>query len=671
MKIKKIIFLLSIIVTSVASFSCIKTNQVKPNNQYIINFNSPNPYQNGNFKIHENRKYQNAIEKALFAPLIKYSSSGNLIVDKINNKITQPSTNYLSFYLAKSIKLYFNENKTLTYINDKYLPIDDFSEQKFIVFGTSKDITSINHPNFWININNANKIEFSLKDLNFVTKDGKKTNYKLHAKNILNNFTQKDFNLFNTKYGINLKVDNDKLIIENKSNKAKFFIENELMQNLIFNPKVLNSTDPNFNELYLSPFLPTKNTINQIQLIKNNFIETSNDNKFANKINIIDISFAPTPLDIETFRVQQFRSFRQNLISEVNFNVFNSYQKNDILEKSSQYGLRDLVQNNFLKIRQNWIYKTKINENKPKYFNDVFENLYFKDKNLSYQFKYWISRLYSKFALFNNFGYDYYWNSLALPETKLNNNLNEESTFENLNDAYIWTTIQYIDNFSKINFVDEKNYYFENKNILNFEKQFQNIHFDKIKQYLKQLIDQFYLKNSVFKNKKIKFQYPIDKNINQTEFKIIFNYVKLLNSIDERLEVEVLKLSENEINNGNFFIEKFNYQYLNNSLEEFIKLITENEQFSVYLNKKNLNLNYEILSNFNLINEKNLHQFINNQNKFNQIKLIIELNNLIPLPISFIAFDPTKSINKILVQPYYQYPLTKDSIVNFEDIITK
>ncbi|VEU74904.1 Uncharacterised protein [Mycoplasmopsis citelli] len=649
---------------------CASPSQIKSKQNYVRNYNQANQYADGIFPIFENRKYQNDIEKALFAPLLKYNSFDNLIVDKVNNIITQPSKSRLSFYLASAIKLHFADNTSLTYTNDNFTNNTDLNNN-YITNLFSSDITSINHPDFWNNLKKAQQITFELKnDLYYSKYNGDLSNNKFQAQDLISNLSPQIMKDFEKQYGVQISAKNNLLIIKSSKNLADSFIKFELMANMIFNPQPINLKAKNNykDKLYLSKYLPYQNQINLIRLIKNKFSPDKSFNIALNTIDQITLKYNPTPLDIETFRIQQLRSFRQNLISEVPFNIFNNIQKDDILGRSRQYGLREIFQSNNLQINQRFYFANSFDKQKPNQFNDAFKEFYFQNSQASYLFKYYLSRIYSLFAKALYLDNQYYWNSLSLPLMKLNNNKSEHSNIKTLSDAYSEINIQDIYLYSqntnkKVNYFDLKNSYFTKKNILDFQKQLPSIVFEEIKKELNFIIDK-YLNNS---QKILQFNVPILDSDSEKEIQLFEYYVNLLNSISPKMRVKVQKTSLKELQENNYFISFQIFEYPNNTIESYFKLIWNNHLTRTYLNNQFAFNNYPILKSIDFNLEKAV-KLIQNQNLKAQINLINELNNLIVLPFDTKNIDNSKNLNKVLVQNYYQFPLSSDGIVNFEDI---
>ncbi|UUM24596.1 OppA family ABC transporter substrate-binding lipoprotein [Mycoplasma sp. 3686d] len=670
MKYKKLFWLFSPILLTPFLVACTSPSQIKKKQNYLRNYNYPNQYANGILPIFENKKVQNDIEKALFAPLLKYNSFDNLIVDKVNNVIAQSSKSHLSFYLAKSIELNFDNKTSLTYTNDNFINNTNRSNQ-YITNLSSNDITSINHPDLWTNMKKATSIVFEIKDNVYYSKyNGQQTQIKLSAQDLISNLTPQIKQIFENNYGVTLSGKGNLLTIISTKKLADNFIKHELMQNMIFNPfPSLNQGKGNFQDwLYVSKYLPYINRIDSLKLIKNKFSADDKFNQALNTIEEISLKFNPTPLDIETFRIQQLRSFRQNLISEAPFEIFNNIQKEDILSRSRQYGLREFFKNNNLQINQHFFFANSFDPQKSDKFNTDFKNFYFQNNQNAYLFRYYLSRIYSLFARAIYLDNEYYWNSLALPLTQLNNNANEQSNIKTLSDAYTQINQQDIYFYSKntekkVNYFDLRNYYFDQNHILDFNKALPNIEFDQIKNELNLIINQ-YLAGS---NQEFIFSVPILDTNSERENTLYQYYVDLLNTISPHLKAKLEQVSQQDLEKNNYFINYQIFEYQDNSLESFIKFIWENPLTNVYLNPQNSFNNYPILSSINFDLQKAL-QIVKTKDLKSQINLINELNNLIPLPFDPKNVDNSKSLSKIIVQNYYQFPLSSDGIINFEDI---
>ncbi|VEU76100.1 OppA family ABC transporter substrate-binding lipoprotein [Mycoplasmopsis columboralis] len=677
MKIKRIWFALPLVgLSSLATIACVSPSSIKTPTHYVKTFNYANTYADGVFPIFENRKYQNEIEKNLFAPLIKYTSFDDLLTDKVNNLIVQSSKTYLSFYLAKSLKVYFDNKNTLTYNNDNYKDNSLFA-QKYLEILHSNDVTSINHKDFFDNLNKAWKIEFELKDnLYYSNYQGAKTQIAFKVQDLLSRVTASDVAYFQNNYGVELKIENNKFVIYSTKHKLSEFFENELMKNLIFNPSPENIVNKNYqNSLYLSKYVPLKNQIDQITLLKNTNSPDELFNESLSNLNEITLNFNPTPLDVETFRIQQLRSYRQNLISEIPYNLFNSTQKDDILSRSRQYGLRETIKTQNLASSQRFLYTTEYQTKKIDAFNTNFKNFYFKKSKESYLFKYYLSRLYSLFAKSYYLDNPYYWNSLSLPSTLFENNFNEQNGFVTLSDASTLLNEQTIflnskNEFRKINFYNLQNEFFKNEKILDFQQQLKNLYFDEIVKELNLLITEFIQTNKLPFGAILEFEYPILNTYSEKEISLHQEYLKMLNGVSKNLNIHASFVDIDSFKNKNYFIEPHKIEYPSKSLESFINTIFDTSEINQYLKSNFLNNSYSILDQNN-INKDSFIEIIKTHNIQDQIKLINDLNNLIPLPFEPLNVNTSKNLNKILVQQYYTYPLFEDGITSFEDIKIK
>lgn len=673
---QKMFFLFSGITTSsLVAFSCTRPSQIKPANHYVQSFNLANPYSNGSLKLHENKKVTTQIQKSLFAPIFKKHAIQNLVIDKVNSLVSRPSFEFWRLYLAEYIKVHFDNSTELTYSNDDYDLEQKYdlklNQKNYVLPVLSQKINSINNAQFIENLNKAQKIEIKLKDLSYQDYTGKNTEHKLQASDLLKNITPEIANLFEQQYGVKLKAKNATLIIKNPKHLAGNFIVNQMIENLLFNPTpVSTQKEINYkNDFYLGYYIPKVNQINKIELIKNTNSADNIFNSSQNNLNQIEILYNPTPLDEETFRVQQLRSYRQNLISEANFNTFNTSQKSDILQRSSQYGVREILNQNSLSSNQEWLYTINLEPNKKSKFNKVFENLFF-NSQYSYKLKWLISRLYSKFSIMNAQGYPYFWNSLALPNLQIKNNLNEDSDFTTLDKAYNWATREIFSNkqgYQNIFYEDLKINYFENTKLLDFSNQLKHPFFNKLIEQINEIVNQYWIENKYNKNEKIIFVLPILNTLTSKQKEILKNYSTVLNEINH-FDVTTQNVSKEEMQQYNWIYSLNKLNYEDNSISTYIKTLWDTSEILPYLSNQYLNENYPVLNSLKELNLENVLSFINEKNLYEQIILLNELDNLIPLPISVLNYDQYKSLDKKMIQKYYEYPTNRSGIVSFEDI---
>nr|WP_307928366.1 hypothetical protein [Mycoplasmopsis bovis] len=154
------------------------------------------------------------------------------------------------------------------------------------------------------------------------------------------------------------------------------------------------------------------------------------------------------PIDEPTYRLQSYNAYRQNLISEASYNLFNDVQKEDIENNPKIYGLSFAFSNKSNSNVNKYFYNQNINQDLEA--NDAFSklvfNVYKKDLSKDKSFvNFYSPRMLTFFNIINNLlnqyiatkvlGNNTYWNSFMSQSLYFDTNHNEDdSLFTLIND---------------------------------------------------------------------------------------------------------------------------------------------------------------------------------------------------------------------------------------------
>ncbi|AKA49711.1 hypothetical protein VO56_00200 [Mycoplasmopsis gallinacea] len=673
---KKTLTFLSLIAASSTPFvanSCVDFDNIHANNVFIKNENQANMlYQNQTLKPSDSY-INNEIVRTIFAPLISYSYQGKVHEDKINNNFDSITKKILNFYLADSIVIYLPDNNgdltQFSFIDSDYSlnltkPDKGSGYSKPILMVSSPNQTSINNPDFWNKLKQANKVEFNLKDnLFYVDKQANQTkiNFKANdiADNLLNNqaYLKKIKNLYN----VTFMMQNNKLIfsIANAEKEAKLdlFVQNEVMNNFIFQPQPQGQKD-----LFLGTYVVSENEISKLILLKNDHSANESFNNASDSLAKIIFNYNPVPLDEETFRIQSLRAYRQNLISMLNYSTLNSKQQENVLKYSDIYGYNEVVSFNSKDAIFKWTYNHDIKANKSNNaFNNDFANFInsLSKKELFY-FEKALAMLLNPYTIAKLSDSNYYWNVAPLASVQLQGIDQENNNFDSLSEAYYLSTLTSFDNLQS-NYFIEKEVYYEKENILDLNKQLKSANFKALKEIIASIISKF---KQVHPNANISFIIPVLDTFSEKEKLLLERYKNLLNdNFDLNVQIEEYD------SNKTYFFRKTHISYLNNSLESFFKVLWDDfhsvQSFSYFLDLAN----DEAIQKF--INLKTLDEFLNYLNTkttYEQIKIINTFNNYFNIPVILNNALSEKTFEKILIQNYLELPSFEDGIINYADV---
>ncbi|UUD35576.1 hypothetical protein NPA07_01735 [Mycoplasmopsis caviae] len=588
--------------SSVVSISCNNIRQVNSKDNYIKKFNKPNTYKD-NFILSKVKRIDNDYESLLTAPLIRWKNVGKSKYDYLNKHFYKTSARFLEFYLAKSITLTLNDESKKTFdddnVSDKVnsnlsstTKNDQLGAQNGVVQIYSQENNNINSTVFFEALKKATKVEFELKDnIYYSDYQGKKTKYKLeaqdfetsfnleqnnaHFKDLLDNYSLKDFSFSDNKLTFEL---NDETKLKDKTKNIELFLTQEITNNLIFNPTPTehynlnkNNYGKNYQNIcFIGYYILNKNSVDEQIFIKNNnsALDVFNENTKKNILNKITLKYNPIPSDEATFRLQSYNAFKQNLLSESNYDLFNKVQKDEIDNYSNLFGITFTL---FKPSSDNTIkYFYNLNPNasniKELKFNEAFSKLFYNqklgellDKNNANRtfyaphqivFRNILNNSINQHSFILNFSHNTYWNSFSsqsmIYDSKDKNSLSGDQNVNYLDDINRIYDYDYDESNKEFRngIIDFKgkngliNKSISKNKILNINEQLKSSNYDKYKEKMSQILDEFYNKNPEYKNQNIKFTLPIFSDKSTKIESIYERIVKLYNGLDSRLQID-------------------------------------------------------------------------------------------------------------------------------------
>ena len=727
---------LSLTFLTLTSLSCQNIREKREKDTYIKQYNRENFYKNKDF--YYNKKVENDFESLIHNPLIRYEYQDNINYDNVNKTFIHPTRKKLSFNLIEKIILSIKGETDKEYNNDDkdlFLPPQNknLGYNSGIISYFSKNKSNINHPDFLKNLQRAYKIRFVLKkDIYFINNKGEKTNKELSPKNYLKTFAKnlKDFqeimNSFNLNYKTTLNSKGNFLDFEQKNinyaNKMVSFLNNQIITNLLFNPTYLEENENNY---FIGNYYLKENTLNSQTFHINNYFYLNKSTK--NKLKKIILKYNPLPLDRETFSLQSFNSYRQNLISETDFDHFNKKQQNEIYYNKKLYGLNYQLKSSTNNIPINTFYNFIFDNKNSIKFNDIFSELFYgldkkeiiEGKNIlktynqknQYLFRSILSLMINKITYLKKLNYDNLWNSYVPENLELDGNDIENSSYKKAYDAKNYLSSEYgIDG----NLINENNYkksFYDYKNLIDIFKQYQGINFEKTKEMLNKIIDDLYAEKNYDKNQKIEFTIPIFENENDDLKQIYDILISLFKKIDKRINpsYEFVKNSDDQ-----YFINYQKISLVENSISNFLKqmffennnswllmltfieedklfgneLIREIKNFKNDFLKKQTNVfdklkGIQLKKGFSLKRylfstneeyyefEQKLDTYLKKLTSWEQIKLLLQLNNLVRIPFNTQNYSNSEKYEQILVQNYLIKPINDLGYTQFQDIKLK
>lgn len=481
--------------------------------------------------------------------------------------------------------------------------------------------------------------------------------------------------------------------------------------------------------LFCSYYYVTFNNQYETKLYRNTNYQT----KFTfwqnqRHLNEVIYKYNPLPIANETFGLQMFNAFKQNIVSTVDLNLLTKSQRDEIFSNYANYNI------SFTKtFSKNSAPSKIILNNFPKgknlHFNNHFANLYYGLENFdeNYDLK---NSLNAKTILFKNLinqvinqygiidilnNNNEVWVSQAPVDLLINSlNKNENTNYSSLRDA-IQNLNSVIDlqNGGKILFpYINKEKTINNKNIFNTKEKLKAANFSNIKENLSNIIEE-YFKHKIKSD--IVWEIPIlSDNLNNDQkeaIKIIEDIfveihpllkakVKYIDNYDlyyEYFKKDASLYKEQSLDikqdSALFFIKEM---LLNNNCESLSYIIhlvkslhVTNEK--VYKECKSLikEIQDKDLVLYNILYNKKVNDLITKKdqtkiknilnNYFNRIQigteqiihLVNEINNIFSLTISFENNIDNSTYSKVIYQKFIVKPLTYNGLSYLQDVLIK
>lgn len=558
-------FLVPIAISSsfiLASAGC-NLREARSKDEYIKSFNSPNYIKSS--IINQNSYVQNDNQALLSSPLIRWNYAGTPKYDKINHNFSKVTSKFLKLELAKAIEITTWEDQKFIYDKDD-VELHNASSLSGIVQIINDESNNINSNHFFNNLKNAKKVKLILKDnINYVDKNGVEQERILQESDYANSYQYQenlaDLNNLLLRYDLK-KIDLSKplefISTAQNSKNLSLFLTKEITNNPLFNPLYDKEATSN-NMLFVSKYVLNSFNLNQATYLKNNNSWDESFNNNSEYLSKVILKFNPVAIDEATYRLQMFNAFRQNLVSEAPFNLFNETQKQEIEEYSKIYGLTFTFTNASNENVNKYFYNLNFNSNQNYKFNNAFSKLVygkellelkgfdhnFYNKN-SFSFLNLINNLQNQYIGNKILGYDTYWNSyisqLAYFDTPYNEKDKMYTLKDNINrihleyytenDQYNYETIDFAKIGDKNGLIDSA--YIGDK-ILDLNKQLKSSHFDLYKNNIKKILDTFYEQNPKFNQSKIEWTIPVfaEKTYNLTNY--YDRLIKIINEVDSRI----------------------------------------------------------------------------------------------------------------------------------------
>lgn len=710
------------------AFSCKTIRESQDKYTYIKSFNNSSFFVDKN--LFRNKKVENDFESLLHNPLIRYEYFDAINYDYVNKTFIKPSKKKLSFHFASEIIILTKDNQLLIFDDDQVSAQDLPETNKGLGYETglityrSKNKNNINSDFFIQSLKNAENITFKIKDnIHFITNKKVKTNQKVNSTNYLISL-QKDQNVSSLFKNYNLDYNktisnskNQSLVFYSKDNNTHFelFVLNEITNNLLFNPTCL--IDDQY--LYFGSYVLTDNKIDQQTFEKNPFFKLASSS--SKELKKVILKYNPLAIDNETYSLQSFNAYKQNLITETSLNLFNKEQQEQILLNKKIYGLTYNLNIAKNKVPINYFYNFNLKPLNNFKFDDHFAELFYGlsinqmlnkkesilkyfNNSKQYQFRSILSLVINKISFIKKNNHNNLWYSYVPEDTILSGTDFIDSSYQKAYDAKNYINAELNLNKSLIFEHQYKNSYYDVYNLTNLLPQYQGFNFSELKKETKKLLDDYFA-NKNLKDPKVNFTIPVfeSKNFNNN-----FNYqiyLKLIKELDQRLNPQIEFVSLDKINNNQYFINYQNINLQNNSIYYFLKtmfldntnswlLLLANSKLDFeQINKlkdnfKDLLLKIENISIEDLTSDKwqltlfndeqkqrnfetELQQYLNNLTCWEQIKLLNEFTNLIRIPINSNMYSNYGEYEQIMVQNYLVKPANDLGYNVFQDIKLK
>lgn len=552
----------------IVAISCTQENKFIDKNIYTLEFNESNPDYGKTIKNAGVFADRNSLHDSLTGNyLLRWQYDGSATYSTLNKYFKTVSVKALKFGFINSITLNIAGTQHVydTDEYDKKIKNDLLSGyKKYIYVASSKNIKSINHESFLVNLSKADSISFGFDTKqHYYDNNASKTNILASTNDLLNsikkaNMTKNQLDSLDI-IGLNPEsilnknnYKNDSIVYKLNSSKSVDMLLNVLINNKMFS--LLHDSKDSDN-LFIGSYSLNQNNIGyKIYILNKKSIKNVDDRvqKVIFKYN------QGGKIDEETNKIHLENAYKQGLITSQDISVFNKNQQDMFINNSKEYKKSYKINvtetQNIQSIGNTIIWNSNPVANSKEY-NDIFAKLLYGSdylKNVDYSnfysgdgfiFRNNITNLINKFALSYNILKSQYYDNSIDPNAIISNS-NNSTNYNNIASAYDHIVKEkiYVANTSEsfeYYFDENEISYWSDKSFADINEQFKAYEFDKIKNSIIKILDKFYLNNSIDKSQKIKFSLPVlieenNENIEKT-FKIAQD---IINSVDPRIEMK-------------------------------------------------------------------------------------------------------------------------------------
>ncbi|WP_029512651.1 OppA family ABC transporter substrate-binding lipoprotein [Mycoplasmopsis iners] len=681
---------------------------------YIKEFNSANPITN-NYLINKVKRVETDYEALLHSPLIRWEFNGKAKYDSLNKTFFKVSTKHLSFGLASRITLTLKDNSVYVYDSDE---VDNFvlsaNDRTGIKQIYSENERNINSQSFFNNLSKAKSISFSLKQAFYVHNNSERSGDFIaysdywrslqndwdNSQNLFANYAIKQPNITNFATGITFE-----LLENSNTNLASFTLE-EIPNNLIFNPMPFYESSENLrleDIKFASPYLLAYNSFDKQIFHKNEDYPVVNFKISDYKLEEVILKYNPVPIDISTYQLQLVEAFKQNLISEADFNLLNSTQQNEINNNTVIYGLNYFSQNNsFTNGNKYLINLESLQTNNPKY-NNAFKKAFFGDlingeiNQLNLNFRNLLSMLINPYALQKINNFDNYWNSLSPQNLVFDAIDSYQYKSAKIAEFEDYINNLYFENTSTNDLIFVNKYDFEKQyqaNVLNLEKALQNPKIAVLKAKMKNILDQLYTIYSLDSSEILEWEIPVFEE-ESYQLKQLFDWItNIYRNLDSRLKPTFKFVEKND---NSYYLKYFEETFYNSSFSNYIFSLLSNKNIplltvlkvnmkqdanSILFDKTftSIQMLIDILSKttHKNIKEITIEDITNYKNELvnilqslklqDQLSLIKAIDLIFSVQANTSAYSLINQYSKQIVQIQFEKPLNDVGYTQYQDI---
>lgn len=515
---------------------------------------------------------------------------------------------------------------------------------------------------------------------------------------------------------------NNLFIHSNYIDAMPYEIINEKYKDFLTNLDWFYEYDKTFKDrYYASYYFINEVNVDEIKLLKNFFYD-----KNKKSISKIDFQFNTLPISKNTFGMQMYHAFLQNIVTTLNFDDLDINQQQEILHKYNDFNIsytRNVSKNKLSNnITINWMPTAN-----KKFFNDSFSMLAYglkanqlnkntninkilKSKNIAFLLL--IHQLINQYGMLANQGD--IWTSQAPGDLDISS-FDSGINYHVLKDSMVNIFKPLIPknvHENSLDFIDNS-YYLANKKILNdlqssnLDYKLKSAYFQEISKQLNDIIKKFYEQHPDAAD--IEFDIPLNflnLQFNNQRQNVLEHIKTIFKAVNKHLKPNFVVIDD--LAKYDLYFNQDASIYCNNSFEllksntkEFIataiaknyKLflifnkissLTKSNSFILENTKKILNeLNKTKLIINNEIFNKNLEDY--NKNFFiiksiilkylenisyqDQLNIINDINSLLSYTFSFENIIKTVGFSKVIYQKFINKPISYDGLSYLQDIV--